>query len=114
MSPTFASGHYLLRVPPSLELEEFTGQYVNPAFDQVSVTLQNENLKLTFKSGVELSLRHYDGNTFATEDDGMHLFHKLVKFEEGSNSSITAFTIPIESAVEPIRFIHVLPDNLEI
>ena len=92
--------------PPSLEIEEFTGQYVNPAFDQVSVTLQNGKLNLTFKSGVELSLRHYYGNTFATEDDGMHLFHKLVKFEEESKNSITAFTIPIESAVEPIRFIR--------
>jgi CubicO group peptidase (beta-lactamase class C family) len=91
---------------PTLALEGYTGKYDNPAWGAVSVALQDGGLHLTFRSGIQNSLRHCDGDTFATDEMGIGLLHRPVRFEVGNDGRVEAFTMELESGVAPIRFVR--------
>jgi CubicO group peptidase (beta-lactamase class C family) len=92
--------------PSARELEQITGTYHNPAWGRVLVHVQDGKCGLTFASGYQLRLRHYDGDTYATEDDRMQIFHKPVTFEAGKDGRIETLSIALEDGVDPIRFVR--------
>ena len=91
-------------------LDSYVGQYEHPGYGTVAVTLEDGALRPYFGT-MDLSLAHRHYETFDLEwhelGDQAHV-HPLM-FLSDPDGDITAFTVPFEPSVEPLRFDR-LPD----
>jgi CubicO group peptidase (beta-lactamase class C family) len=91
-------------------LDAYAGEYEHPGYGTVAITLEDGALRPHFGTmDLRLAHRHYE--TFDLElhelGDQPHAFPLM--FLSDPDGDITAFTVPFEPSVEPLRFSR-LPD----
>jgi hypothetical protein len=91
-------------------LDAYVGEYEHPGYGTIAITLEDDVLRPHFGTmDLRLAHRHYE--TFDLElhelGDQPHAFPLM--FLSDPDGDITAFTVPFEPSVEPLRFSR-LPD----
>lgn len=88
--------------PYSHDLEEYAGEYTNPGYGDICITVKDGALHMQFhNNSMDVKHLHYDIFTFELLG-GPH----PVSFATGVDGRITSLSIPFELTVEPILFIR--------
>jgi CubicO group peptidase (beta-lactamase class C family) len=103
------------RVPetaPSHRLEQYAGRYAHPGYGPIDVRLADGALRLEYHGfGARLDHWHYD--VFQTPEDRTSRLDRLrVQFATDLAGEISAVDVPLEPAVEPIRFARQPPPEM--
>jgi CubicO group peptidase (beta-lactamase class C family) len=99
--------------PPARPLEAYAGTYRHPAYGPLQV--RNRADSLTARLGtLGIALRHRRHGLFDAEADEPLLegFDLAFHFETGRSGEIEAVTVPLEPAVDPIRFERQAPARM--
>ena len=93
---------------PSHPLEDYTGDFVHPAYGVVSIELNDQRLKATHNSIVS-ELQHYHYDVFELKLEHFDMT-ELVSFFMDTKGNITSLSIPWEPTVKDIIFTR-MPDQ---
>jgi hypothetical protein len=98
---------------PARPLSDYAGEYEHPGYGTLSVTLDGETLRPSFGT-MDLSLAHRHYETFDLElhETGDVPVALPLTFLSGPDGDVSAFTVPFEPMVEPLRFER-RPDALD-
>ncbi|GJM74413.1 hypothetical protein HMSSN036_66290 [Paenibacillus macerans] len=81
-------------------MEEYAGEYTNPGYGDICITVKDGALHMQFhNNSMDVKHLHYDIFTFELLG-GPH----PVSFATGVDGRITTLSIPFELTVEPILF----------
>jgi CubicO group peptidase (beta-lactamase class C family) len=95
---------------PSHDLKEYTGDYGNPGYGQVSIAEDGDHFKMTLNR-VTKPLEHLHYDVFQVPDSPFEQFAKLrVMFFSDANGDISSLAMPLETNVKDIVFTR-LPDK---
>lgn len=95
---------------PSHDLKEYTGDYGNPGYGQVSIAEDGDHFKMTLNRMTK-PLEHFHYDVFQVPDSPFEPFGKLrVMFFSDANGDISSLAMPLETNVKDIVFVR-LPDK---
>jgi hypothetical protein len=97
---------------PSHALAHYAGAYVNPGYGEIDIQQRNGEL-LCRRGDLEFLLQHWHFDAWIARDIGMFVLHaphpfdraSQLIFETNNDGYIAAFSMRLEPAVVPIRFI---------
>lgn len=93
-------------------LSAYAGEYEHPGYGTFTIRLEGDTLRPSFGT-MELSLAHRHYETFDLEWDELGESRAFpLMFLSDPDGDITALTVPLEIAVEPVRFDR-RPDTLD-
>lgn len=87
---------------PSHPLEDYAGDYENPAYGTISIIKEGDQLKAKFNS-FDLAISHYHYDTFELFNELYDQKQKL-SFQTDAKGNIGSLSIPFESTVKDIVF----------
>jgi len=88
------------RIPDAkatLPLSKYAGTYFHPAYGKIHVIQDGNNLTVKFDA-IDLTLQHYNYDTFLYDDTDIAQFHI------GDSGKVTEMLLPLEPAVKPFVF----------
>jgi hypothetical protein len=90
---------------PAHTLDEYTGEYVHPAYGSVIVTQQGDALAATFHD-IPMKLNHWHFETFRGEvqESALADAKLFFQFYTDLQGEVDRLTVPLEASVEPIAF----------
>lgn len=91
---------------PSHKLEDYTGEFEHPAYGVVSITSDNDSLRLSFH-GLTSGLRHYHYDVFEGTDP-INFKGKKINFITNIAGEINELHLRLEPTVKDIVFIRKL------
>lgn len=91
--------------PPTHPLEAYAGTYRHPAYGPLRVTHRRDSLTARLGT-LDVALRHRHHGLFGARADDPLLegFELAFHFETGRSGDVEAVTVPLEPAVDPVRF----------
>lgn len=90
---------------PSRNLEEYTGEFENPAYGVISIEKDGDSLKGKFHV-FNFPIKHYHYDVFMSADPDDVVSLKL-SFESDFDGNIDSVIIPLQPGVDPIKFTRI-------
>lgn len=88
---------------PTYALNEYEGTYEHPAYGRVHIVHDGSSLQ-AIHFGDTLDLEHYHYDVFRAGDGAGASGSALVSFQPDVRGGVAALTVPLEPALDPIRF----------
>jgi hypothetical protein len=100
-----AARRVVAAAPPPRPLREYAGEYEHPGYGIITIGFDGEALTPSFGT-MDLSLthRHYETFDLLWNELGDQPLLFPLTFLSDPDGHITAFTVPFEALVEPLRF----------
>ena len=90
--------------PSTHSIENFTGKYKNPAYGEITISKENQNLYATFRHK-KMPLQHLNYNTYkATFSSVSCNYDMIITFRMNDKGDIDRLNIPFEAGVEDVCF----------
>ena len=89
---------------PSLPLADYAGIYEHPAFDRVTVMVDNDKLTVKFQSGLTSELEHFHFDVFKGTTSDFYLPVINIRFHLSTSGDVESFSMPLGSGVPDIVF----------
>ena len=99
---------------PDYSLSAYTGTYRNPGYGELSIDLDAEGRLAVDYHGLTAPLEHWHYEVFsALENPDDPALHRLkLQFESDLRGTVSGVAVPLEPAVDPIRFAKLPPAEL--
>ena len=88
---------------PSHKLQDYTGSYAYPGYDDLLVTMDGQNLKLRYGKSTQ-TVKHWHYDTFRTSGDESVLNGLYLQFENNLLGEIETVKVQLEPNIEPLSF----------
>jgi len=89
---------------PAHNLEEYAGDYFNPGYGDLKVSLDNGKIFFTF-NGIRTPLEHWHYETFNAKRAGDPTFEDMkLTFRTDVNGNVAALEVPFEPSLDEIKF----------
>ena len=98
-----------LGTKPSHPLDDYSGEFENPAYGIMTVSKNGDKLKADFH-GMSLILEHYHYDVFQVRCDLASIDHKMT-FVTDVKGNIASLTVPFEASVKDIVFTRKTPPS---
>ncbi len=89
---------------PAHALADYAGTYLHPGYGALEIVQDGERLRARFH-GLEAKLEHWHYETFLGEAGGERALENMAfRFETDAAGRVASVHVPLEPAVEPVRF----------
>jgi len=98
------SGTPAKKSPPTHPLDDYTGNFTNPAYGKITISEENQNLFATFRNK-KLPLKHVNYDTYRGFFSSISSnYEMIITFHIDEKGDICSLSIPIEPGVNDIIF----------
>lgn len=91
---------------PSHPLDDYTGEYSHPAYDNIVVTRKGDELIGTY-NGLSSPFKHFHYDVFEAPEDKLNYLSRVkLAFQTDIEGEISSLKVAVEPAIKPLEFVR--------